>query len=279
MIPGLALFGFFVWVPLLESIVLSLFNAKGMTMTTFAGLGNYIAVFRHPDFWPAMRNTFAYTFWSLLIGFFIPIFIALFIGETVRGRGIFRTASYFPNIVPGLATVLMWGFLLKPGATGVLNIMLGWFHISPMIWLNNSRLVIPYIVMVMTWKGAGATALIYMAGLAGVNSELYEAAAIDGAGIFQRVRHITFPAIFNLGSTLLILQIIAVFQILYEPLVMTNGGPNNASISIMQLVYKFAFDKYEYNKAAAVSVIISIVLIILTLAYNKLNNKFNKQNA
>ena len=96
---------------------------------------------------------------------------------------------------------------------------------------------------------------------------------IDGAGIWKRIRYITLPCIYNLARTLLILQIISVFQILYEPLVMTNGGPNNASISIMQLMYRFAFEKYDYPKASAVAVIICIILAALTVAYNKLNKK------
>jgi multiple sugar transport system permease protein len=96
---------------------------------------------------------------------------------------------------------------------------------------------------------------------------------MDGAGIFKRLRYITLPCIYNLARTLLILQIISVFQILYEPLVLTNGGPNNASISVMQLVYKFAFEQGNYPKAAAVSVIISIILIALTLLYFKLTKR------
>jgi multiple sugar transport system permease protein len=271
MAPALALFAFFVWAPLLESVRLSLFTAKGIRLIEFAGLANYRSVLNHPDFKAALANTFLYTFWSLAIGFWVPILLALLIGETTRGKGFFRLSSYFPNIVPGLATILMWGFLLKPGKTGVLNMLLSHLSVGPFTWLNNKALVIPMIVSVMTWKAAGSTALIYMAGLASIDQELYEAAAIDGAGVFSRLRRITLPAIMSLGATLLILQIIAVFQILYEPLVMTNGGPNNASISLMQLVYKYAFEKFDYPRASAVSVIVSLILMVLTVVYNRIN--------
>lgn len=272
MLPTVILFAFFVWEPLLESIRLSLYSTKG-GIQTFIGLQNYIDVFHHADFWPAVRNTFMYTIWSLIIGFLIPIVLAILINEMIYAKSLIRVAIYFPNVVPGLATVLMWGFIFKPGKTGVLNIILGVFGIDPQVWLSNPNLTIPLIVVTMTWKAAGATALIYLAALQGINQELYEAAIIDGAGIWQRIRHVTMPNLRNLARTLLILQVISVFQILYEPLVMTNGGPNDASISLMQLVYKFAFDKFDYPKAAAVSVIISIFLITLTLIYNK----FNKQ--
>jgi multiple sugar transport system permease protein len=166
----------------------------------------------------------------------------------------------------------MWSYILGSGSNGVLNIILhNVFGMGPTVWLSNPHIVIPLIVTTMTWKGAGATALIYLAGLQGINPELYEASAIDGAGIWKRIWHITVPNIYNLGRTLLILQIIAVFQILYEPLVMTNGGPNDASISLMQLVYNYAFVNFDYSKASAVSFIIAIMLFILTALYMKLS--------
>lgn len=273
MLPSVILFAFFVWEPLLAAVQISLFQAKGMRLERFVGFKNYIDVFHHPDFWPAMRNTFVYTLWSLIIGFLVPIVMAILINEIRRGKSLFKIGIYLPNIVPGMATVLMWGFILRPGNTGILNILLNFVGIAPQPWLTNPHWTIPLIVLTLTWKGAGATALLYIAGLQGIDPELYEAAIIDGAGIWRRIRNITIPNIYNLARTLLILQIIAVFQILYEPLVMTNGGPNNASISIMQLVFRYAFERFDYPKASAVSVIISVILIVLTLAYNKLNKE------
>lgn len=273
MLPGLVLFVFFLWEPLLEAIRLSLYEAKGITLVRFVGLQNYIEVMRGPDFWPAVINTFKYLFWSLIIGFLLPLLLAIGVHESARGKSIFRTAYYLPNIVPGLATVFLWRFLYRSDASGGLNLLLSAVGIPAQNWLSNSTRVIPMIVISMTWKGAGATALLYLAGLQGISPELYEAAIIDGANIRQRVWHITIPQLYNLMRTLLILQVISVFQVLYEPLVMTNGGPNNASISMMQLVYRYAFDKFDYSKASAVSVIVAIALIVLTLVYNKVNKE------
>lgn len=270
MLPSLILFAFFVWEPLLESIRLSLYKAKGIRLQEFVGLQNYFSVFQHPDFLPAIRNTFVYTFWSLVIGFLVPILMAVLITETVHLKSFFRVGVYFPNIMPGLATIFIWGFLFRPGKTGVFNIILSWLSIQPLDWLSNPAWSIPLIVATMTWKTAGSTALIYAAGVESINPELYEAAAIDGAKIWGRIRYITLPHIFGLGKTMLILQIIAVFQILYEPLVLTNGGPNNASISIMQLVFKYAFENFDYPMAAALSVIICIILVLLTAVYFRL---------
>jgi len=271
MLPSLALFAFYVWLPLVQSLRLCLYETKGFRTIRFVGLENFASVFAHPDFWPAAINTFSYTFWSLIIGFLIPIVMAVMIQEMVHGKSIFRVAVYLPNIVPGLATVFLWRYLFKSGDNGGLNMLLNAVGLNGGEWLSNATLAIPMIVVAMTWKGAGATTLIYLAGLQGINPELYEAAIIDGANVRQRIRHITVPQIYNLGRTLLILQVIAVFQVLYEPLVMTNGGPNNASVSLMQLVFRYAFEQYDYAKATSVSVLISIALITLTLVYNKIN--------
>ena len=276
-LPPVILFAFFVWEPLLESVRLSLYSARGVELQEFVGLQNYIEVFNDVNFKAAFLNTFKYIGWSLIIGFVVPIILAIFISETVRLKSFFRFAVYLPNIMPGMAVALLWIYFFKPGDTGVLNILLGKCGIAPSAWLNNAALVIPLIVIALTWKGAGSTSLIYMAGISGINPEYYEAAAIDGAGIGQRIFHVTIPCILSLGKTMLILQVIAVFQILYEPLVLTNGGPNNASLSIMLLVYKYAFNKYDYPNAAALSVVICIVLILLSGLYMALTRKKNDE--
>lgn len=276
-LPPVILFAFFVWEPLLESVRLSLYSARGVELQEFVGLQNYIEVFNDVNFKAAFLNTFKYIGWSLIIGFVVPIILAIFISETVRLKSFFRFAVYLPNIMPGMAVALLWVYFFKPGDTGVLNILLGKCGIAPSAWLNNAALVIPLIVIALTWKGAGSTSLIYMAGISGINPEYYEAAAIDGAGIGQRIFHVTIPCILSLGKTMLILQVIAVFQILYGPLVLTNGGPNNASLSIMLLVYKYAFNKYDYPNAAALSVVICIVLILLSGLYMALTRKKNDE--
>ncbi len=294
MTPTIILFAFYVWIPLVESIVLSLFEADGMRINRFVGFQNYISAFKMAEFWPAIQNTFSYIIWSLIIGFVVPIILAIMISETIHLKGFFRVGVYFPNIVPGVATAYIWLNLYKAGPTGVLNILIKYAteilsklfnfigvenvaetlaEFQGIAWLQNKTWIIPLIVIAMTWKGAGSTALIYMAGVSSINADLYEAATIDGAGIFQRVIHITLPQIFSLGKTMLILQIISVFQILYEPLIITNGGPNNASISILQLVYRRAFEFYNYPQASAISVLICIMLVALSTLYNKLTKE------
>ncbi|MCL2079835.1 MAG: sugar ABC transporter permease [Oscillospiraceae bacterium] len=275
MLPGVALFIFFQWGPLVQSVQMSLYETRNIELVRFVGLDNYISVLKNHVFIQALANTFSYTMWSLLIGFFIPILIAMLISETARAKGFIRTAVYVPNILPGLAAIILWKAFFSADDTGVLNILRGYMGMESMAYLSEYQLVIPIIVVIATWKGAGATALIYMAGLSGINPQLYEAAAIDGAGIWQRIRRITLPAIFNLGSTLLILQIISIFQIMYEPLVLTMGGPDNASLSLMLLMWRYAFGggTMEFGKASAVAVLITLLLTVFAILYSIMNKR------
>jgi len=270
MLPTILLFVFFVWEPLLESIRLSMYDAKGFRLQEFVGFDNYVELFHYPIFLKSLTNTFVYILWSLIIGFFTPMVLAILITETVHFKSFLRIGVYLPNIVPGLATVLMWRYLFLPGDTGVFNIILSKIGIPPLDWLNNSHHTILLIMVIMTWRGAGATALLYMANIGNIDPALYEAATIDGASIFKRIRHITAPSIFSLGKTLLIIQIIAVFQILYEPLVLKQGGPNNASYSIMMVVWNYANRNFDYPMAAATSVVICAILIVLSAIYFKI---------
>ncbi|MBP5152108.1 MAG: sugar ABC transporter permease [Lachnospiraceae bacterium] len=274
MLPGLILMTFFVWAPLLESIRMSLYKTENIELVEFIGLKNFVYVISKSNFKQALFNTFSYTFWSLLIGFFLPIVLAIIIGETTRGRGFFRTAAYLPNMLPGLAVILLWSSFFSGERSGVLNILLAKLGVAPQTYLTRADLVIPIIIVIATWKGAGATALIYMANMASFNSELYEAAAIDGAGVFKRIIHILLPSVRKLAGTLLILQIISVFQIMYEPMVLTKGGPDNASLSLMQLMWQYAFGgSMDYGKASAVAVIVTLILLVMTLVYTHFNNK------
>ncbi|GKU27665.1 carbohydrate ABC transporter permease [Clostridium folliculivorans] len=271
MIPSLVLFAFFVWVPILQSLKLSFYSTQGFNPVAFVGFKNYINVFQDPVFMKALSNTFVYIFWSLVVGFLVPIIMAILLNEVVYFKSLFRVGMYFPNVVPGVATVMMWSLIMTPGGNGILNVFLSKFGVEPHKWLEDPKWTILLIVITMTWKGAGSTALVYLARLQGLNQEHYEAAAMDGAGIWQRIFYITIPGLFSTCKTLFILQIIAVFQVLYEPMVMTGGGPNNASISLMQLNYKYAFQDMKIAQATALSVIIAIILIALTCVYNLLN--------
>ncbi len=273
MLPSILLFLFFIWIPLLSNISLSFYDTIGYTKHSFVGLEKYREVLADPIFLKALVNTAKYTFWSVIIGFAIPIILALLLSEVIHLKGFFRTALYFPNIVPGLAAVIMWKFLMDPDPSGVLNSILNSGSISPLPWLNSQALVIPLIVLTMTWKGAGATTLIYLAVLQSIDNTYYEVARLEGASVWQRIRFLTLPYLLPTIRMLFILQIISVAKVFYEPLVMTGGGPNYASISLLQLIYHYIFKMGDVSKAAALGVIVAIILFTLTAIYLRISKK------
>ncbi len=283
MLPCIILMVFFVWEPLFESVRMSLYETKNVELVALNDplLKNYDKVTGRSDFGQALLNTLFYTLWSLAIGFLLPIVLALLIGEARRSKGFFRTAVYLPNMLPGLAVVILWKAFFSAEEYGVLNILLKGIGAigqdESIHFLELEHAVIPIIIAVATWKSAGATALIYMAGLSGINSELYEAAAIDGATVLRRIFHITIPAISKLMGTLLILQIISVSQIMYEPMVLTKGGPDGASLSLMQLMWQYAFvpqgRSLQFGRAAAIAVMLTGILLVLTVIYSIVNRR------
>lgn len=274
LIPSLILFTFFIWQPSVYGVILSFCETIGFRISGFVGFSNYIEVLKDEIFRKALLNTFSYAFWSIIIGYLVPIILAIIVNEIVHFRSFFRFAIYFPNMVPAVATLILWGFLFDPGEGGIFNSIRMSMGLAPSGWLQNSHLTIPLIILILTWRAAGSTAIIYIASLQGINQELYEAASLDGAGIIAKLKYITIPGIFNLARLMLIMQVIFVFQILYEPLVMTGGGPDNASVSLMLLNYNYAFRDVAAAKASTVGVIVTIILLILTAVYLK----FTKEN-
>lgn len=273
LIPSLITFIIIVWMPLISGIVLSFFETKGYDAVKFVGLKNFIDVVQDSEFKSTLFNTFSYTFWSLLIGFLVPIFVAIILNEMVNFKAFFKFSVYFPTMVPGIACALLWYFMFDPGKGGLLNSILIQLGLPQSSWLQNPQLTIPLIVITMTWKGFGGTALIYLASLQGINQELYEAAIIDGANLVQRIRYITLPQIANIILLMLIMQIIGVFQVMAEPLTMTDGGPNNASTSLMLQSYFYAFRYFRADKSMALGVITFIILAILTVIYQVFSKK------
>lgn len=277
-LPSLLFFLVFSWQPLLAGMWLSFQDTKGYEGVGFNWFQNYIDVVTNSVFQQTLVNTGLYVFWSVVIGFAIPIIVAIIINELIHMKSFFKFSVFFPTMIPGIAVALLWVIILEPGSGGILNVLLDKFGLGPSDWLQNSRWTIPIIVITMTWRSFGTTVILYLASLQGVNRDLYEAASIDGAGIMKRIWNITIPQISPIISTLLILQIIGVFQVFYEPLTMTEGGPNNASMSLMLQSYFYAFRYFKAGHSMAVGMITFVILLIFTIIYFKVNKKLNSDS-
>ena len=214
-----------------------------------------------PLFGMAVRNTAYFALLALVIGFPIPIILAVLMSETRRHRGLYSALAYLPVVVPPVVSVLLWKrVFFNPDAGGVFNTILGWVGVSPLPWLQNAGSAMPSIVMEATWAAAGGTVIIYLAALLSVPPELYEAAEVDGASIWQKIRHVTLPQLRGVLFVTLILQLIATAQLFTEPFLFTGGGPANSTTTVLLLIYHYAFQNSlggDYGMAAALSVMLA----------------------
>lgn len=275
-LPALLCIYFIVLRPMVLGIYWSFFDMKGFTVQEFVALENYRKIVTDTVFVKTFYNTCQYVFWSLLIGFPIPFAIAVIMNELLHFRKAMRIMVYLPVIMPAVAVSLLWYFIYYPDASGLLNMLLGKFGIEPYVWLQDSRFTILYIVISMTWSGMGATAIYYFSGLQGINGELYEAAIIDGAGFFARVRHITIPQMSGMLILFLIKQIINVFSVMEQPMQMTDGGPNNASVTLGLMNYRYGFVLNKPQLAMAQGVIMFLFLAIFAVIYFRVNKKIEE---
>ena len=276
-VPSILLFVFFVWYPVTFNVFLSFF--KDNTFKEFVWFENYRAIFADPKFIAALRNTFLYIFWSLIIGFIVPLLIGLLLSEVVHARGIFRVIIYLPCMISGMAVVFLFRSMFGNNNWDIINVILiRLFHADKGVqWTADPKLVIPVIVFAMTWRGAGGTALIYLSNYQQIDDSIYEASRIDGIGPMRRFFKITLPMMKTTVFLLLILQIIAVFQVFYEPMVI--AGNNVDAMSLMLLAYNYAYvnGEFEYAKSAATSVILAIIILATTVGYFGLTNYLEKR--
>ena len=275
MLPALLFLFLLVWRPMFLGLGLSFFKLKGYVVEAFVGFDNYINVVKDPLFIKTLGNTFLYAIYSLIIGYPLPIITAVMLNEIGRGQNTIKTMLYLPTILPGMALLMIWSRIYRPDMTGLLNQVLAFFNLPPQGWLQNSAWTIPLIIITKTWQGWGSTTLLYLAGLRGIDQQLYEAARIDGAGAFKRIFSITIPQIAPLMSLLLIQQFTGIFQIMMEPFAMTGGGPNNASLSIGLTSYFYAFQLFKTENALALGSITFVILLTLTMFYLWVEKKIN----
>ena len=266
-LPTLLVLYFFTVRPIISGFWYSLHEMQGFQVKEFIGLKNYATVLSDTKFGTVLFNTIQYVVWSILLGFCTPIVIAIMLNEMVHWKSWFRFSIYFPCIVPTVAATMLWFYMYLPNNSGLLNTVLLRLGLNTSQWLQNGRWTIPLIIVYSTWKGCGASMMLYLASLQGVNQELYEAAIIDGAGFLRRVWSITLPQIGCVILLVSVRQIIAVFQIMVEPMTMTGGGPNGASTSIAFWAYRTAFVEFNVGTSLAIGVVTFLILIVLTAFY------------
>ncbi|SIS16910.1 carbohydrate ABC transporter permease [Microbacterium sp. RURRCA19A] len=275
--PLVLVFAYFSWGPIVRGLVLS-FQKTNFLTSSWVGLHNFEYVLTDPVLPRAILNTVLFTAIGLLVGAPLPLALAVVMSELRRWKGLYSALAYLPVVIPPVVAILLWKVLYMPGPSGLLNSLLGTVGLGPLAWLDSEQLVIPSMVLAATWAGAGTSVIIYLAALGGVRPDLYEAAELDGAGVWSRVWHVTLPQIRGVILVLILLQLIGTMQVFNEPKLLTGGGPNNASISILMLIYQYGFVNSNYGAAAALSVMLAAVLAIVSIVFQFSTRRLNEND-
>jgi multiple sugar transport system permease protein len=236
----------------------------------WVGLHNFSTVIHDPLLPQAIRNTAEFAGLALIFGYPIPLVAAVLMSEVRRFRGLYSALAYLPVVIPPVVAVLLWKTFYDASSTGAFNTILGWMHLGPYPWLQSSRWAMPSLVLESTWANAGSTVIIYLAALTGVNRELYEAASVDGAGVWSKVWHVTMPQLRGVLLVTMILQILGTAQVFLEPYLFTSGGPNNSTTTVLLMIYNYAFGNSlggDYGAATALSLMLAAFLALLSLVY------------
>jgi len=278
LLPLLLVFGLFSWFPIVRAVIMSFQETNLVSDPTFVGLDNFRQVLADPILWKAVRNTLYFAFLALLFGYPIPLVAAVLMREVRRAKGLYSALAYLPVVVPPVVAVLLWKFFYNASPTGVFNTILGWVGLGPYPWLQDASWAMPSLVLAATWAGAGGTIIIYLAALTSVPPELYDAAEVDGAGLWRKIWHVTLPQLRGVLFITLILQVIGTAQVFLEPYLFTGGGPNNATLTILLLIYRYAFQNSlggDYGAATALSIMLAAVLAVFSVLYFRLTRSWS----
>jgi multiple sugar transport system permease protein len=234
-----------------------------ITPARFVGLRNFTAMFRDPLVAQSLKVTILYAATSVPLSLVFGLLIALFLNADIRGLRFYRTAFYLPSVLSGVAVALLWRWLFST-EFGLFNQILAIFGIQGPSWLGDRQWALPSLVVMSLW-GVGAGAIIYLAGLQGIPTELYEAAEVDGARGAQRFFYITLPLMTPVLFFQLVVGIINALQVFTQAYIMTAGGPNNATLFVILYLYQNAFVYQRMGFASALAWVLFTLILLLTL--------------
>ncbi|WP_062108147.1 carbohydrate ABC transporter permease [Bacillus niameyensis] len=229
----------------------------------WVGFDNFIKAFKDEDFLQALKNTFYY--WILVTPALVvlPVFLAILVNQKLIGIKLFRLTYYFPVLVSVVITAILWNWLFS--SDGILNYLLSLVGISAVDWLTSTKMVMPSLALVTVWQGLGYYMLFYLAGLQSVPTDLYEASELDGANFWQKHVHITFPMLRPIIFFVAVVSTMSAFKEFTLMLTMTEGGPIGASTTVVYMVFHKAFKQLDMGYASAISFLLFIIIMLLTL--------------
>ena len=272
--PALILMGLFLILPAVMAIYYAFTDYYLLTPgeKAFVGLENFIQLFSDPIFLQSMKNIGIFVLCVIPIQVGAALGLALLINKNRKGNLFFKIAYFAPVVLSLVVISVLWLYLLNP-SEGLINILLAKVGIEPQPFLTSPDQALYTIVFVSAWQGAGYQMLIFLAGLQNIPSSVYEASKIDGANKWQNFIHITLPLLKPTTLLIMITTFIAAFKLIIQPMVMTQGGPMNSTMTPVYYIYQSGFSDRLIGYASAMTVVFGIVIGIVTLIQSKLSGE------
>jgi multiple sugar transport system permease protein len=266
--PFLVLYLAFIIGPGLYGLVMSFFDTSLVKpgLSSFAGFGNYAEAFQSSDFWSALWHTVWFTILTTPPLIILAFVFALLADRAKHGRWFFRLAFFMPYILPSAVVALIWIFLYTP-ELGLLDTGLGKLGMVAPNWLGDPNWAMPSLAMTTIWWTLGFNFVLYLAGLQDIPRDLYEASAMDGAGPWQQIWRITIPLLGRTTTLVVVLQVIASLKVFDQMYIMTQGGPNFATRSVLQYIYDEGFTNFRTGYAAAASMLFFVVVLAVSAVW------------
>jgi fructooligosaccharide transport system permease protein len=274
--PALLLLTLFLFVPAALSIYYSLtdYNMLAPQAKTFIGLGNYFKLLGDPIFWKSVKNVGQFVLFVMPLQVGTALGLALIVHKQRPGNTFFKISFFAPVVVSLVVTSVLWLYILNP-EQGLLNGILAQFGIKAQPFLTSPNQAMFAIIGISTWQGAGYQMLIFLAGLQNIPSDVYEAATIDGANKWERFIHITLPMLKPTSVMILTTTFIDAFKLIIQPMVMTQGGPMDSTITPVYYIYRTGFTDRSLGYASAMTMVYGLAIIIFTICQRKITGGDN----
>ncbi len=259
--------------PVLAAIGISFANWDVITPPSFAGLANYQRLLRDPTFSKALINTVYYVGVMVPVSTVLSLALALLMNQKLRAITWYRTAYFLPVVSSTVAVALVWSWIYSKDF-GLLNFVLRSVGLDPIAWLSSTKWAMPAVIIMGVWGTLGEGMIIFLAGLQSISQSYYEAAEVDGASGWQKLRRITLPLITPSLFFYFIITMINAFQTFEQIYIMTRGGPVNSTTTIVYYIYRNAFRNFKMGYASAQAIVLFAIIMVLTLIYWRTQEKW-----
>lgn len=273
-LPNFLGFAIFTLIPMVFSLVLAFLHWDGANAISFARLDNFERLLEDDTFRIALLNTFYYVIGTVPLTMLVSLGLALLLNQPLVGRNFFRTAYFFPYVASLVAVAVVWNMLFYPAA-GPVNEFLRMLGVAePPRWSASVDWAMPTVIMASVWRYMGYYMVIYLAALQGIPSQLYEAAALDGADAWQRFRYITLPMLAPATFFISIMLTITSFKVFDLIMVMTNGGPGRATNVLVLHTYNIAFRQFRFGYSSAIAMVLFLIVLIITIVQFRMEDRW-----